>query len=269
MKGYVNVSSRPPYGYTMKSKPHQEWLEINEQEKNTVFLFFRLFTIGDPTIPRATLGRKEDQRWSLREIARHLTKTGIPKRSDTHTHFYKKHERGWTSATIRKILTNETYIGTWYYGKTQMVSDGKEASRKQRAKVGRGIQVPRPREQWIAVTVPALIDAATFQLAQARLEANKREIVGRPVKYDYLLNKRLRCAKCGYSMYPPTRRVKHQYYHCNGTRQPMPLCDVRHGFHVELIDSLVWKWLKQVMEHPECVMPGLHADRQEAERHYS
>ena len=70
-------------------------------------------------------------------------------------------------------------------------------------------------------------------------------------------------------MRPSTRRVNHQYYHCNGTRQPTPVCDERHSFHVALIDNLVWAWLRDILEYPENVLRGLYADRQEAERHHS
>src|SRR5258708_6036793 len=142
LHGYVNVSSRPPYGYAMKSEPHKELLVIDEEEKKTVLLVYTLFTIGDPTIPRATRGKKEDQRWSLREIALYLTKLGLPTRGDKHAHYCKKQGFGvWTSAMIRNILRNETYVGRWYYGKTHMVSDGKEATREQKPKIGRGKQV--------------------------------------------------------------------------------------------------------------------------------
>jgi hypothetical protein len=42
---------------------------------------------------------------------------------------------------IHHVLVNETYLGMWHYGKTQVVSDGKELSRKAKPKCGLGKQV--------------------------------------------------------------------------------------------------------------------------------
>ena len=70
--GFVNVGARTPYGYDVKTEPHKQWLVVNDEEKKIVQLIFKLYTEGDVTISRATRGKKEDQRWSLREIAVHL-----------------------------------------------------------------------------------------------------------------------------------------------------------------------------------------------------
>jgi site-specific DNA recombinase len=268
--GYVNVGARSPYGYKVKSEAHKQWLLVDEEEEAIVRLIFKLYTEGDQGIPRATRGKKDDERWSLREIALYLTRLGVPTRGDKVRHVAKKSAKCvWTSGMIRHVLTNETYLGMWHYGKTQVISDGKESTRKAKSKTGLGKQVPRPREEWIAVPVPSIVDAEIFRKAQDRLESNKKAIIGRPVKYDYLLNKRLRCIKCGYAMRPQTRREGQRYYHCNGSRQPTPACDVRRSFHVDVIDETVWLWVKGMLQDPQRVMAGLETDRQEEERQHS
>jgi len=81
----------------------------------------------------------------------------------------------WSSAMIRHILANETYIGVWHFGRTRMENDGKSATRKTKSKRGLGKQVARSHDEWIAVTVPAIIDRKMWDAAHARLRNNKRE----------------------------------------------------------------------------------------------
>lgn len=57
----------------------------------------------------------------------------------------------------------------------------------------------RPEEEWIPVTVPAIIDEVTWQAAQRQLKSNKSESK-RNLKYDHLLNGLVVCAKCGRKM---------------------------------------------------------------------
>jgi len=116
---------------------------------------------------------------------------------------------------IRHILMNESYIGVWYYGKTKMV-EALTSNRKPDAsnyKRGLGKQVARLREEWIAVDVPAIINRNVFDAAQKRLAHNKEQSQ-RNAKREYLMGRRLRCLKCGYTYVGRTRREKHQYYIC-------------------------------------------------------
>src|SRR5260221_7041675 len=80
------------------------------------------------------------------------------------------------------------YIGEWYYGKTQMFDDGKKHTRKAKSKSGLGKQIARPQEDWIKVKVPAIIDRATFDLAQERIQENKNQMSGQPLKKPHLLS---------------------------------------------------------------------------------
>ena len=166
---------------------------------------------------------------------------------------------------IRHILINETYIGTWHYGKTQMVRDAKESTRKAKSKRGLGKQVSRSRDEWIEVPVPAIVDVEVSQKAQERLKTNKQAIAGRPVKYQYLLNKRLRCIKCGYAMRASTRKT-HRYYHCNGTRQNPPVCDINHSFHIDQIDERAWQWILSMLRDPQSIALGLRGQQAEGEQ---
>jgi hypothetical protein len=78
--------------------------------------------------------------------------------------------------TIGYKVTNRTCVGEWHYGKTFMVNDQNVVCREARAKPKSSIgknQVPRSSEEWIEVSVPAIIDRDIFDLAQHCLQENK------------------------------------------------------------------------------------------------
>jgi site-specific DNA recombinase len=128
-----------------------------------------------------------------------------------------------------------------------------------------GKQVARPREEWIAVDVPAIINQKVFDTAQKRLDLNKQQSQ-RNAKREYLMGRRLRCLKCGYTYVGRTRREKHQYYVCNGRQQlPVSLCDMP-NFRADQVDDTVWGWIKHIMQHPDQIADGLRAEKTEAER---
>jgi len=254
--GYVVVAARPPYGYCVKREPHKSWLEIDEEEARIVRLVFDWYLYGD----------EQSGPFTMVGVAIRLTALHVLTRGDKQKHVAKKRGAGvWTCAMIRHILTNETYTGIWHYGKTKMISDGQEATRKQKAKTGLGKQVARPREEWVAVTVPAIIDRSMFDKAQARMKINAEQ-AKRNTKREYLLGRRLRCAKCGYTYVGITRREKNKYYVCHGVQQvPIPVCNMP-SFRVDLLDYMVWEWVKEMMQHPERLAEGVRAEQAEAER---
>jgi site-specific DNA recombinase len=242
--GFVIPGARPPYGYTVKSEPHKAWFEIDEEEAGIVQLCFDWYINGD----------EQGKSMSINGIAKRLTKMGILTRGDKLEHVAKKFGKGiWQPATIVHILKNETYTGTWYYGKTRMMDDGKQ--REARPKCGLGKQVARPREEWIPVNVPPIIDHESFALAQERFKYNKQMLSGHS-KNEYLMKSRVTCAKCGYSMIGRTRRKRHKYYVCKGKDQIVCLCDMPY-FRADWVDSLVWEWVKVIIQNPEYLREGL------------
>jgi hypothetical protein len=159
---------------------------------------------------------------------------------------------------------NETYTGIWHYGKTRMVNDGKNAQRKSGAKRGFGKQVGRPRAEWIPVKVPSIIDNAIFERARERRLINLEQCK-RSAKHEYLLGRRLRCAKCGYTYQGRTRNGKNQYYFCHGKEQrPVSLCDMP-IFQANRLETIVWEWLRRLLLHPDQLAQGLRGKQTEME----
>ncbi|NOH04977.1 MAG: hypothetical protein HND47_24885 [Chloroflexi bacterium] len=160
------------------------------------------------------------------------------------------------------VLTNETYTGTWYFGKTKMIDDGKK--RKPKTKCGLGKQVPRSRDEWIPVEVPQIIDPDTFARAIKRKEELHVQRGGHAVK-EYLMKSHLTCSKCGYAMRGQFVRRKHQYYLCNGRRQVVSLCDMP-SIRGDWVDAVVWEWAKMIIESPENLRVGLDDVQKELEQ---
>ncbi len=247
--GFVIVGSRPPYGYKTITEPHKSWLEVDEEEAQIVVNVFNWYLRGDG----------DSGPMSVNAIAKKLTEMRVITRGDKHGHIYKKYEPGsWAPEMIRHILKNETYTGTWHYGKTKVIDDGKV--RPARPKCGFGKQVPRSRDEWVGVPVPVIIDKETFNLAQARMKFNLAQ-ADRHLKHEYLLARRLRCAKCGFT-YQGRARKKNTYYYCKATeRRPIKRCDMP-MFRGRDVDDAVWAWLVNIIQHPEYIVAGLQ-DRQE------
>ncbi len=114
------------------------------------------------------------------------------------------------------------------------------------------------------VKVPAIIDRQTFDLAQQRLEENKTRMGRQPLKKPHLLVKRLRCSKCGYVA--RAKSYNHwRYYECNGKHRNPSVCDMK-PYKAELIDNVVWEWVKDTIQHPENIAEGLRTQQAELNR---
>jgi site-specific DNA recombinase len=253
--GFVLVAARPPYGYRVTSEPHKAWLVVVEEECQIIVLVYRWFLYGDGQ--RGPL--------SIHGIANRLTEMSIPTRGDQQKHVAKKRPAGvWSAGMIRHILTNETYTGIWHFGKTKMVGGGMNITRKVASKRGLGKQIPRSRDEWVAVQVPPIIDRESFDRAKERLKMNA-ELSKRNARHEYLLGRRLTCAECGYTYVGITRRPKHRYYRCNGAHQRPRVCTMPH-FRGDLLDNAVWEWVRTIMQNPASLAAGLRASQAEKEQ---
>src|SRR5262249_40347369 len=170
--------------------PHYE---VHPEEAALVQRIFRLYIEND---------------FSIERLAALLTREGIPTPMGTRRVFPSS---VWHPATIAYVLRNETYTGTMYDGKKERVSGKSNPDKKTR---WRKVE----REQWIAVSVPPIIDTETFEAAQARLARNKIQ-AKRNRKHDYLfIGGRLRCGQCGCAMHGATNQYDYSDYRC--TRRP-------------------------------------------------
>lgn len=230
--GNVTIGgSGAPYGYTLEEVNGQRVLRINEVEAVVVRLIFEKYAVnGD----------------SVYQLAEYLDNLAIPVPTKANNHKQTRKRSTWAVATIWRILDQETYLGRWHFRKTRCVKD---------ANTGKTRNVPRPHEEWIQVSVPAIISEDLFEAVQRRRESNKRQR-GHQRKYEYALGGMAQCGRCGTYMSGTTKTYKeseYSVYKCNAHHNPKWYgrnCDSV-PYKVGIVDAAVWKWIKSLLWEPE------------------
>lgn len=190
---------------------------------------------------------------SCYEISRRLFEEKIPTRADTNPVVHKTAGvHHWEPTTVSRILRNETHKGIWHWNKTKKVKRG-----------DRMVQVERPREEWLTLTVPQIVDEATWARAQTQLDRNKQH-ARRNAKRDYLLRGLVFC-ECGRRW---TGRYKNHlgraYYRCPVTEtEPWRgKCTYRHGIEQGKLESVVLAAVKDFLLNPEIRAKGMASERE-------
>ena len=244
-QGSLNMITRAPYGYRLipKTESSGARLEIHEAEAAVVRRIFDLY-VRD--------GLK------MHEIPRQLDARGIRPR----------HAERWPTSTVAVVLRNEAYVGKAAYLKT--VGTGKPARRNRtgRLKAGRVRRLTgrtaRPREQWIELPVPVIVEPAVFERAQRRRAENRR-FSGRKTIEPTLLQGLCVCAECGYTMGRISgsggRPGRRHYYRCHGIdgwRRPQgAVCD-NPSVRADALDTAVWDEVLALLEHPELIQSEIN-----------
>lgn len=237
--GLVNVLSGAPYGYryVKKTEFSSAYYEVIEQEAEIVRTVYRLYT---------------EDGLSINAIARWLNDCNIPPR--------KKISR-WERSTIWAMLRNPAYKGKACFGKTQIV-ERQKITRPLRKGGGFSPRCSanreRPRQDWIEIPVPALVNEEVFELAEERLEHNKRYSLRRTVE-PTLLQGMLVCSQCGYAYYRTsthTSKRKLYYYRCLGSDdyryESGRVCNSQ-PIRQDYLDAVVWEQVIKLLEDPEIV----------------
>ena len=252
-QGEVSVLSGAPYGYryVRKTEERAAYYEIIETQAEVVRQVFDLYTA------RAL---------SIGAITRRLNQLGVPTR---------KQQTCWERSTIWAMLRNPAYRGMACFGKTQ---EAARQHRDNRAARVRGHAAPRsprplqeaPKDQWIQIPVPALVDERTFDLAQERLQDNKKFSPRRTIEPS-ILQGLVHCAHCGYALYRTSTRSsarKIYYYRCLGSDawryQGQARCSAQ-PIRSDLLEHTVWTEVARLLEDPALIQSEL-TRRMEAAR---
>jgi site-specific DNA recombinase len=238
-QGAVNVLAGAPYGYryVRKTETSAAYYEVLEAEAAVVRQIFTWYT---------------EQGQSINAIARALNATQVPTRSGA---------ARWERSTVWGLLRNPAYAGHACYGKTAL----RPRQRITRPLRQRGTwpsrtsaNRERPRADWIAIPVPALVSEATFALAQEQLEQNKQHAPRRTIE-PTLLQGMLVCRQCGYGLYRTSTRTSKQqlyYYRCLGSDRYRhlrgPVCTNR-PVRQDALDQLVWAEVLRLLEDPALI----------------
>jgi DNA invertase Pin-like site-specific DNA recombinase len=218
--GRVPGNGPPPYGFSYIGHKHDRQLVINEDEADIIRMIAQWFLRGDGGLPLSTRG-----------ITRRLTELCIPTRADTLGRAKRLHKYGeWDIAMVAAILRDASIAGTFYANRYERV--GKT-----------GVRL-RPREAWIPIAIPPILDQDTFNAIQRKLDAG-RQLSKRNTRRLYLLRCRVRCS-CGYAVCGYPNRSGTLGYRClgrNRTRYPHSTCQMP-SIPADLLETRVWDWLE-------------------------
>jgi site-specific DNA recombinase len=156
---------------------------------------------------------------------------------------------------VSKILRKDVYVGTFYTYK-YYIPKGLTTWRL------------RPREEWVPITVPAIVERDLWEAAQTKLDALRRKYVTKP-KHNYLMSRRIKCT-CGKFVSARPHGVggkTYLYYDCNaaskntrGYRCTLP------SFRADQVDAVVWNWVRELLRDREAMLVGYQASQQAFEQ---
>jgi len=244
-QGEVSVLSGAPYGYryVRKTEERAAYYEVIETQAEVVRQVFDLYTA---------------QSLSIGAITRRLNELAVPTRK-AHT--------CWERSTIWAMLRNPAYRGMACFGKTQEAARQHRDNRAARMRGHASRRSPRPlqetpKDQWIQIPVPALVDERSFDLAQERLQDNKKFSPRRTIEPS-ILQGLVHCADCGYALYRTATRSsarKIYYYRCLGSDawryQGQSRCSAK-PIRLDLLEDTVWTEVTRLLEDPALIQAEL------------
>jgi site-specific DNA recombinase len=236
-RGGQFLGGKAPYGY--RYVPKREgvpgYLLIEEPEAELVRTLYRWLT---------------EERMTIRQILKRLNFGSWYPRSGKHP---------WSPATVHHILADPVYTGTAYANRYRYVPPKKPRSPRGPHAAEASCRQLRPQDEWIPIPVPALIDHATYELAQAQLAHNATLSFRHNTKYAYLLRCLLTCGACGLAMYGVTYKAtatqpERRYYECHGKdcilSARAQACH-RRAVKGEELEAAVWQHVVHLLDHPD------------------
>jgi site-specific DNA recombinase len=190
---------------------------------------------------------------SVREIARRLNADRVMSPSG---------QAVWSTSSISSLLRNESYLGRLYYNQTEATADPRPG--------GKSRQRPRPKQDWIAIAVPAILDDTVFEAA-ARVGGPNAYFSPRRAKPGaFLLRGLVRCGHCGIAVAchqrPASKKtdvIWNRYYYCRnhdplragGEHRRCPERNIR----ADALDTFVFEQVRDALMRPEVLTAGEHA----------
>ncbi|MFN3934510.1 recombinase family protein [Parvibaculum sp.] len=183
-RGFWNGAAAP-YGYkTIVVERHgnkdKKKLDLEPQEAEIVKMIFQLYLYGDGKT--GPLG--------IKNLVSYLNGRGVKNRNG----------KPFRIQHIQEALRRSAYIGTYYFNRTD------SRTRK-----------PRPREDWIEIAVPPIVEESIFHAVQAQLDArNPTMTPPRIASSRILLTGVATCESCGALMRTRTgKNGQYWYYTCS------------------------------------------------------
>lgn len=232
------VGHEAPFGYRYVRPDHnkeERWYEILEDEAKIINMIFEW--VGN-------------EGCSLTEVRRRLHEKQIKTKSGNKTI--------WSNSTLSRLLRRNDYIGKSFYNKTLSVvpQNPRNNGYKRMKKTGR---VYKPKEEWLPIAVPAIVDEDLFYRTQEQLK-NNTFFNKRNQKFPYLLSGLLFCGcGCEARMAGDGQGKKYRYYRSTDRIKKFPekrVCTAL-SVPVDKIENLVWNKIVKFLNDPEMVLKQL------------
>jgi site-specific DNA recombinase len=121
----------------------------------------------------------------------------------------------WGTSTLQRLLRNEAYIGRIYYNRREAINGAPSHRGARRTKTR---YRDRPREEWILIPVPAIIDSDTFERAQQVSRENPKWSPRGIEPGHWLLRGLIECGHrhvgCNCHKMRGRNGTFHRYYYC-------------------------------------------------------
>ncbi len=229
-------SGMAPYG--LRFNKEKASLEEEPETSQTVRLIFYSFA---------------NENLSLKKLADKLNRLRIQTPRGGHV---------WRASTLGTMLRNPVYSGKLYQFRTCKIEP--KLRRKPVTKTKTSSMRIRAKEDWILVTVPALISPELFDSVQRKLQANAN-LSKRNTKREYLLSGLLYCAECGGRMGGHAAHGR-PYYRCYRragdeksltSAYDMSKTCACPEIKAEVIEPVVWDTVCQLIKNPDFLIEEL------------
>lgn len=190
-----------------------------------------------------------DEQMTIRQILKRLNFGSWYPRSGKHP---------WSPSVVHHILADPVYTGTAYANRYRYVPAKKPHTTRGPRTGENSCRQLKPRDEWIPIPVPAIVDEATYERAQDQLARNAKLSYRHNTKYNYLLRCLLTCSTCQLAMFGVTYKAtntqpERAYYKCHGHDCILSARDhacPRRSIPAEALENAVWNHVRQLLENP-------------------
>ena len=166
----------------------------------------------------------------------------------------------WRTATLWRMLRNSVYAGRAVYNHMEALPPSGRSQHPTRHR-------PRPRDEWITIPVPAIINEEVFEAAQLVSRDNSVFSPRNTTAECWLLRRLVRCGSCGLSSECRQMRDRHgiarRYYRCQNHDQiragsEQRRCQER-SIRADQLDAFVFGQVREALLRPEVLLAGERA----------
>jgi site-specific DNA recombinase len=252
-------SPQPPIGFRYEEKG--DGLVIHEPEMLIVKKVFEMAAAGhglraiqDRLYSAGMATRKGNPVWDHRMLRR-MVSNDIYK-----PHTYDEFAKLVTPEVARRLDQNEEYGVRWHnrYKITEHTvseADGNGGRRYRR----RTTTALRPKDEWVALPVPAYLPRSVVEQARAAMASN-RGADRKHLAREWELRGLMRCS-CGSTMRTHTTKPHarpYHYYSCARRRQLQKMCECEQpSIQARKVEPLIWELVSGLLKDPEHIRRGL------------